>query len=468
MEGEGPRPGKLAYNQPGATDGFARPETDTLTAWTAVHLHGGHQNGLSDGATEYGVTPGNSQLSEYANDQAAAHLFYHDHAMSVTTLNVMSGLVGNYVIRDDEEDRLDLPRGRYEVPLTIADVNFDTDSRGLLTGRLLAKRVLAGGAPRPGAIPRSLPFFGPFTMVNGVVWPHFEVEARSYRFRVVNVSPNRAYRLVVIDGETGAPVRGAMTLIGTDLGLLDTPRPIETLSLSSAERADVVIDFGAYPGQRLKLVNTVAGQPAGAAVPAANIPHPEVMEFRIAERRQPTQRIPAMLSRDFRRLTLADVPSDAVERFVLTAYDKSGVMPQLWEMQDVGHGIEPRRWNRAGRDARWPANPAPCRHGIRRRHHLLRGGRHLGEVELHQRGDPARRHHRPPDAHPPDQLSGRRSALDRRRRHGFRHGWHDETHHPRRRATGPSPRRPAGRTPSPCGRTRWSPWRAGSRDKRER
>jgi FtsP/CotA-like multicopper oxidase with cupredoxin domain len=342
VKGEGPRPGKLAYNRPGSTDGFARPEVDTLTAWTAVHLHGGHQNALSDGATEYGVTPGNSQLSEYANDQAAAHLFYHDHAMSVTTLNVMSGLVGNYVIRDDEEDRLELPRGRYEVPLTIADVNFDTDSRGQLTGRILAKRVLADGAPRPGAIPRSVPFFGPFTMVNGVVWPHFDVEARSYRFRVVNVSPNRAYRLVVIDGKTGATVRGAMTLIGTDLGLLDAPRPIEeALTLSAAERADVVIDFGAYPGQRLKLVNTVAGQAAGAAVPAANIPHPEVMEFRIAEHRQPTQRMPATLSRDFRRLTLADVPSDAVERFVLTAYDKSGVMPQLWEMQEVGHDAEP-------------------------------------------------------------------------------------------------------------------------------
>lgn len=342
VKGEGPRPGKLPYNLPGSTGGFARPEIDALTAWTAVHLHGGHQNAISDGATDYGLAPGNSQLSEYANDQAAAHLFYHDHAMSVTTLNVMSGLVGNYVVRDEEEDRLELPRGRYEVPLTIADVNLDTDSRGRLTGRILAKRVLAGRAPRPGTIPRSLPFFGPFTLVNGVVWPHLEVEARSYRFRVLNISPNRAYRLVVIDGRTGAPVRGAMTLIGTDLGLLDKPHPIdEALSLSAAERADVIIDFGAYPGQQLKLVNTVAGQPAGVAVPAANIPHPEVMEFRVAETRQPGHPMPTALSRGFRRITPADVPSDAVERFVLTAYDKSGVMPQLWEMQVVGNDAEP-------------------------------------------------------------------------------------------------------------------------------
>lgn len=96
-------------------------------------------------------------------------------------------------------------------------------------------------------------------MVNGVVWPHLDVEARSYRFRFVNASAARAYRPVVVDAETGTPVRGAMTLIGTDLGLLGEPTPIdEALALSTAERADVVIDFAAYPGRRLNLVNTVA------------------------------------------------------------------------------------------------------------------------------------------------------------------------------------------------------------------
>ena len=134
-------------------------------------------------------------------------------------------------------------------------------------------------------------------MVNGVVWPHLEVEARSYRFRVVNVSLARAYRLAVIDEQNRQHRRAAMTLIGTDLGLLDEPRWIDqTLSLSCAERADVIIDFAAYPGQRLKIVNDVAGQPAGAAVPAANIPYPDVMEFRVADRWQPTQRMPETVS----------------------------------------------------------------------------------------------------------------------------------------------------------------------------
>ena len=338
VRGEGPGPGKLPYNKAGAQGGFARPEIDALTAWTTVHVHGGHQNAASDGATEYGIAPGNSQLSEYANDQAAAHLFYHDHAMSVTALNVLSGLFGHYVIRDDEEERLDLPRGRYEIPLAIGDVNFDTDAQGRLTGQLLGKRVLAGHRAtfQPGTIPASIPFFGPFTMVNGVVWPYLSVEARRYRFRVVNVSLARAYRLAVVDEQTGEAVAGAMTLIGTDLGLLDKPRVIgETLSLSCAERADVVIDFSAYPGRRLKLVNTDVSQPAGMAVPAANIPYPEVMEFRVGPADQPTHPLPAMLSPSFRRLSAVDVPANAVERFVLTSYDKSGVMPQLWEMAEV-------------------------------------------------------------------------------------------------------------------------------------
>ena len=115
-----------------------------------MHVHGGHQQASSDGATEYGITPGNAQRGEYVNDQAATHLFYHDHAMSVTALNVLSGLFGHYVIRDDEEDRLDLHRGRYEIPLAIADVNFDLDPHGWLTGQLLGKRVMGTAPPRRG------------------------------------------------------------------------------------------------------------------------------------------------------------------------------------------------------------------------------------------------------------------------------------------------------------------------------
>lgn len=335
----GPDQGRLPFNQAGSGAGYVRDEVAALTPWTTVHVHGGHQNALSDGGTDFGVTPGNSQLCEYPN-QIPAHLFYHDHAMSVTALNVMSGLVGNYIVHDDGDDQLDLPRGRYEIPLLISDVNFDTDAHGRLTGRLLAKRVMlnnrAARRPAPGTIPPSLAFVGPFTAVNGVVWPRLDVDARAYRFRVVNASLARNYRLVLIDEETRRPVPAAMTLIGTDMGLLGRPVIIdEALNLAPAERADIVIDFAAHPGQRLTLVNTVATMPPGAVVATANIVHPEVMQFRVDTNGVRRTAIPVELARDFRRLTVADVPSDAVERFVITAYDRDGVMPQLWEMQDA-------------------------------------------------------------------------------------------------------------------------------------
>lgn len=257
--------------------------------------------------------------------------------MSVTSLNVAAGLVGNYVVRDAEEDRLGLPHGRYEIPVAIQEVNFDTDARGRLTGQILSKRVIGGDVmPMPGTMPPALAGLAPFTMVNGVVWPYLDVEARAYRFRLVNVSGVRVYRLAVVDEETGRAVRGAMKLVGTDMGLLGKPQTIdEALSLSPAERADVVIDFAAFPGRKLKLVNTIAGQTPGAALPDFMIPFPEVMQFRVEKRRHAAYSLPTTLSRSFRKVTLSDVPDDAVERFVLLSFDKSGAMPQIWEMQEV-------------------------------------------------------------------------------------------------------------------------------------
>ncbi|MFE7749098.1 multicopper oxidase family protein [Streptomyces sp. NPDC057428] len=340
---EGPGPGLLPYNRPGTQGSYPRPEVDKLTAWTTVHLHGGHQNAINDGAAEYGVGPGSTQLAEYANDQAATHLFYHDHAMAVTSLNVSAGLVGNYIIRDKEESRLDLPSGDYEIPLTIQDVNFDTDTKGRLNGQVVFKRIIGGsGAPEPGTLPSALSVLAPFTLVNGVVWPHLEVEARAYRFRVVNTSDTRIYRLVVVDEETGKAVPDAMKLIGTDMGLLGKPQTVEeAISLSPAERADVVIDFAAFPGKRLKLVNTIAGQQPGAPLPDFAIPYPEVMQFRVSKKRHAPTPIPTTLSGSFRKLKASDVPSNATERFVMMAFDRTGGMPQLWEMQEVAANTPP-------------------------------------------------------------------------------------------------------------------------------
>ncbi|MBY8879087.1 multicopper oxidase family protein [Actinacidiphila acidipaludis] len=336
---DGPPPGLHPYNVAGSGGAAERPDMAALTPWTAVHLHGGYQHAISDGQPDDAVTPGSSQLTEYTNEKAA-HLFYHDHAMPVTGPNVLSGLAGSYLVRDEREDALGLPKDDYEVTLSLADINFEKDAQGRLEGRILYKRIAAAPASSPDANPPTLAFEGPFTIVNGVVWPYMDVEARAYRFRMVNNSLTRQFILALLDEATGKPLPGAVTVIGTDGGLLGEPQPAgETISLMPAERVDVVIDFSVFAGKRLRFVNTIPGVPAGSPVPDAGVGRPEVMQFRVGRNAAPKYRVPRKLSAAFRPLTAKDVPADAVERFVGLIVDKFG-MPALQELQEVASGTK--------------------------------------------------------------------------------------------------------------------------------
>ena len=322
---------------PGSAGTIGRPEIDGLTPWTTIHLHGGHQFAIHDGMADGAITPGAAQLAEYLNDSPATQLFYHDHAMPITGINVFAGLIGNYIIRDAREDSLAIPRGKYEIPLMLSDVNFDTDSSGRLTGRLLNKRLLLGPYSKD-ALPVAAHFVGPYTMVNGVVWPYLDIEAHAYRFRLVNGAVGRDFALSLIDEATGKPVPNVMKVIGTDLGLLDTPRPVDgPLHLSPAERVDLVINFTALSGKRLRLVNTypgkAPGEPAPIAPPGAEMPYPDIMQFRVGTTWGLPSTLPTVLS-DFKRLTEAALPTNITERFVALAFDSSG-MPILMELQEV-------------------------------------------------------------------------------------------------------------------------------------
>ena len=177
--------------------------------------------------------------------------------MGVTRFSVYAGLAGLWIVRDDRERDLGLPEGPpYELPLLLADRNFDTAPRGGLTGDLLHKTD-----------PDVMECFGPFTVVNGAVWPRIEVEPATYRFRVLNGSNARTYRLVLTrDGE---PDHARITQIGTEGGLLLAPVPIpaQGLVLASAERADLLVDFSDLaPGTELTLWNTATAPFDGTAV----------------------------------------------------------------------------------------------------------------------------------------------------------------------------------------------------------
>jgi spore coat protein A, manganese oxidase len=201
---------------------------------TVVHVHGAKAPPESDGYPEDWYVPGKSASYYYPNHQDAAALWYHDHAMGINRLNIYAGLFGSYVIRDDAEDALNLPRGKYEIPLLICDRMLDSRSQLLYP---------VSGIPGAPWIPE---FFGDLNLVNGKIMPYLQVEPRKYRFRVLNASNARQYFFSL---SNGAPFHQ----IGTDQGLMSAPVELKNLFLAPAERADLIIDFKDFRGDQVIL-----------------------------------------------------------------------------------------------------------------------------------------------------------------------------------------------------------------------
>lgn len=324
----GPSPDPLS-NYPGTQGCQEVSGVAGLEPWAAVHLHGMLTGGGNDGWMENLLAPGDVQLSAYPNDQAAGTLWYHDHTHHVSRFSVFAGLAGLFITRNAEERALDLPSGRHEVPLILSDRNFDTDASGAPTGRLLHKVEMVGAQRlmRPHA--------GPYTLVNGVIWPHLEVDPRWYRFRIVNTANSRIYRLMLL--ADGRPVAGALKVIGTDQGLLGEPLAVEgALNLSPGERADVLVDFQAFRGQTLKLVNTLQGVTPGESNKRNDLLEPDVMQFRVADRRPSAKfTLPEVLSPTFTRVGHHDLPHDQAPRWVVLVGPGTQNMPELWEMEET-------------------------------------------------------------------------------------------------------------------------------------
>jgi spore coat protein A len=246
------------------------PDTDPRNR-VSPHLHGGHVLSAWDGIPDAWFSPGPSPQTgpgfygttfEYANDQRAATLWYHDHAAGVTRLNVYSGLAGFYLIRDAVEGSLNLPSGRFEIPLVIQDRMFDDSGQWFYPSQGVT-------SVHPIWVPM---FFGNIALVNGKVWPYLEVEPRKYRFRVLNGSNSRFYNLSLTS-------QRPLTQIGSEGGLLPEPVTLEELLIAPGERADVIVDFAGCAGQSIVLTNDApAPFPTGGAVAL-----PEIMQFRVTK-----------------------------------------------------------------------------------------------------------------------------------------------------------------------------------------
>jgi FtsP/CotA-like multicopper oxidase with cupredoxin domain len=321
---------------PGRSGGSPDTAAAALSGYSVVHLHGGMTQAPSDGWTENIAAPGQPVLDVYPNDQRAAMLWYHDHVMGVTRFNVYAGLAGLWIVRDERERELQLPEGPpYELPLLLADRNFDTDDDGNLTGELLHKTD-----------PEVMECFSPFTTVNGTVWPHVDVEPATYRFRFLNGSNARTYRLVLTrDGE---PEHERIAQIGSEGGLLQKPVSIpgQGLVLASAERADLLVDFSDLaPGTELTLWNTATAPFDGTVVDPATagrvdleglLPYPEVLRIRVTEGRRSRRRVPRVLATDFRR-TERDELTGAIVRAIALVEQEADVegMPPMLTMREL-------------------------------------------------------------------------------------------------------------------------------------
>jgi spore coat protein A, manganese oxidase len=209
-------------------------EKDKPEVRVVTHVHGARVPAGGDGFPEDWYVPGKSKVYRYPNSQDAATLWYHDHAMGITRLNIYAGLAGAYIVRDADEQALDLPNGAHDIPLMLCD-------------RLVAQ---SGALYYPVSSDPEAPWVmqcnGNLTLCNGKIFPYFDVEPRRYRFRIVNIANFSFFDLSMSNG-------AAFKQIGSDQGLLAAPLERDRIELYPAERADVVVDFSNAAGKTLQL-----------------------------------------------------------------------------------------------------------------------------------------------------------------------------------------------------------------------
>ena len=259
------------------------PEVRTVT-----HLHGSETESTSDGHPEAWYTREyqetgptfKQKVYTYPNHQRGANLWYHDHAMGLTRLNVYAGLAGMYIIRDHKDQALNIPKDEYDIPIIIQDRSFHRN------GSLFYPDQPAD-PPEDLPNPSITPFFlGDTIVVNGKVWPYLEVEPRKYRFRVLNGSNTRAYQLFL---DSDQP----FYQIGSDGGLMQKTVKLERIAIEPAERMDLIIDFSKFEGKNIILKNDLGPD----ADPDDQTD--DIMQFRVTKRltEVDTTIIPGHLSR---------------------------------------------------------------------------------------------------------------------------------------------------------------------------
>ena len=299
------------------SDGYAEawylPDADNIPAGFANE--GTWYNFFSDkAAATYGATwgPGFATF-QYPNRNRASTIWYHDHSLGMTRLNVYAGPAGFYLIRggpagDDavldsrvhtqavlpgpapkEHDKFPSNKTYFEIPIAIQDRSFNGDgSLFYPDSRAFFDSFVQPFIPETEISPIWNPeFFGNMLMVNGNTWPFLNVQQRRYRFRVLNGCQSR-FLILDFSNIAGAKV----WQIGNEGGFLAVPVNITAdngnkLPLGLAERADLIVDFTNVAQGNYVLGNVGPDEPFGGGVPNVDFDAADpdstgqVMEFRV-------------------------------------------------------------------------------------------------------------------------------------------------------------------------------------------
>ena len=256
------------------------------------HVHGAHVDTNSDGNPEYFFTP-NWKIKgprwchrkyTYDNTQQAGALWYHDHSLGLTRLNVYAGLAGFYIVRDHidtgrRNNTLGLPYGKYELAYAIQDRMFKSNGELFLPSMpndpeydnfISGEGAVLPADKFPNGGPTILPeFFGDHIVVNGKIWPKTDVEGRHYRLRLLNGCDSRfiAIRFRIASSSTATTINPTDELlpfwhIGGDQGLASQATQVTELIVSPAERPDIIVDFSTVPfGSRIIMENIAGDAP---------------------------------------------------------------------------------------------------------------------------------------------------------------------------------------------------------------
>jgi FtsP/CotA-like multicopper oxidase with cupredoxin domain len=274
----------------------------------------------------FGAWNPGAAVFQYPNSQRASTIWYHDHTLGMTRLNVYTGPAGFYIIRDGPagdgaviDSRFGTPavlpgpapragdkfppnKTYLEIPIAIQDRSFNGDgSLFYPDSRAFFDGIAGPYIPDTDVSPIWNPeFFGNVIMVNGNTWPFLNVQKRRYRFRILNGCDAR---FLILDFANIPGVE--VWMIGNEGGFLAAPVNMTAVNgnkilLSPAERADVIVDFTNVPVGNYVLGNVGPDEPFGGGVPGVDFPVADpsttgqVLQFRVGPALAPDPTTPPM------------------------------------------------------------------------------------------------------------------------------------------------------------------------------